>query len=53
MQSGAPFDAEGVPRRRLTLLDKGSIRDIGEETFDAVLPAMKVHDFHLTEVTRF
>jgi predicted Zn-dependent protease len=27
-QSGAPFDAEGVPRRRLTLVDGGEIREI-------------------------
>ena len=27
-QSGAPFDGEGVPRRRLTLIDRGEIRDI-------------------------
>jgi predicted Zn-dependent protease len=27
-QSGAPFDAEGVPRRRLMLVDRGEIRDI-------------------------
>jgi PmbA protein len=25
----------------------------GEETFDMVVPAMKAHDFHFTEVTRF
>jgi PmbA protein len=27
-QSGPPFDAEGVARRRLTLVDKGVVRDI-------------------------
>jgi predicted Zn-dependent protease len=27
-QSGAPFDAEGVPRRELTLVERGEIRDI-------------------------
>ena len=27
-QAGAPFDAEGVPRRRLTLIDRGIVRDI-------------------------
>jgi PmbA protein len=27
-QAGAPFDAEGVPRRRLTLIDSGVVRDI-------------------------
>ena len=28
-------------------------RASGEETFDMVVPAMKVHDFNFTEVTRF
>ena len=28
LQSGAPFDAEGVPRRRLTLVDRGVPREI-------------------------
>jgi predicted Zn-dependent protease len=28
LQSGAPFDGEGVPRRRLTLVDRGVVRDI-------------------------
>ena len=27
-QAGAPFDAEGVPRRRLALIDRGIIREI-------------------------
>jgi len=27
-QSGAPFDGEGVPRRRLALVDRGEIREI-------------------------
>jgi predicted Zn-dependent protease len=30
-----------------------SVRASGEETFDMVVPAMKVRDFHFTEVTRF
>ena len=30
-----------------------SRRASGEETFDMVVPAMKVRDFHFTEVTRF
>lgn len=30
-----------------------SVRASGEETFDMVVPAMKVCDFHFTEVTRF
>jgi predicted Zn-dependent protease len=28
LQSGPPFDAEGVPRRRLTLVDHGVVREI-------------------------
>jgi PmbA protein len=28
LQSGAPFDAEGVPRRGLTLVENGVVRDI-------------------------
>ncbi|HEV2445484.1 MAG TPA: TldD/PmbA family protein, partial [Candidatus Sulfopaludibacter sp.] len=28
LQAGAPFDAEGVPRRRLTLVDRGVPREI-------------------------
>jgi PmbA protein len=27
-QAGAPFDGEGVPRRRLTLVDRGVVREI-------------------------
>jgi PmbA protein len=27
-QSGAPFDGEGVPRRRITLVDRGVVREI-------------------------
>jgi PmbA protein len=30
-----------------------SVRATGEEAFDMVVPAMKVRDFHFTEVTRF
>ena len=30
-----------------------AVRASGEEAFDMVVPAMKVHDFHFTEVTRF
>ena len=30
-----------------------AVRASGEETFDAVVPAMKVRDFNFTEVTRF
>jgi len=28
MQSGAPFDGEGVPRRRVTLVEKGVVRNV-------------------------
>jgi len=28
LQSGAPFDGEGVPRQRLTLVERGVVRDI-------------------------
>jgi len=27
-QAGAPFDGEGVPRRKLTLVDRGVVRDV-------------------------
>jgi predicted Zn-dependent protease len=30
-----------------------AVRASGEETFDMVVPAMKVSDFNFTEVTRF
>ena len=30
-----------------------TVRASGEEAFDMVVPAMKVRDFHFTEVTRF
>jgi predicted Zn-dependent protease len=30
-----------------------SVRATGEEVFDMVVPAMKIHDFHFTEVTTF
>jgi predicted Zn-dependent protease len=30
-----------------------SVRTSGEEAFDMVVPAMKVHDFNFTDVTRF
>jgi predicted Zn-dependent protease len=30
-----------------------AVRASGEEAFDMVAPAMKVRDFHFTEVTRF
>jgi PmbA protein len=30
-----------------------SVRASGEETFDMVMPALKAHEFHFSEVTRF
>ena len=30
-----------------------AVRAAGEESFDMVVPAMKVRDFHFTEVTKF
>jgi predicted Zn-dependent protease len=30
-----------------------SVRASGEEAFDMVVPAMKVRDFHFTEITKF
>jgi predicted Zn-dependent protease len=29
------------------------LRSCGEESFDMVVPAMKIHDFNFTEVTKF
>lgn len=29
------------------------VRAVGEESFDMVVPAMKIHDFNFTEVTKF
>jgi len=36
-QSGAPFDGEGVPRRRLTLVDCGVVREIAYSRHAAAL----------------
>ncbi len=30
-----------------------AVRASGEETFDMIMPALKAHEFHFTEVTRF
>jgi hypothetical protein len=30
-----------------------AVRASGEEAFDMVIPAMKVRNFHFTEVTKF
>ena len=59
-------DGEVVARRAQLPLQPGPDRDAvergsalpavrasGEETFDMVVPAMKVRDFNFTEVTRF
>jgi predicted Zn-dependent protease len=37
LQSGAPFDGEGVPRRRLTLVEGGVVRDIAYSRAAAAL----------------
>jgi len=37
LQSGAPFDGEGVPRRRLALVDGGVVRDIAYSRHAAAL----------------
>ncbi|MEO8595325.1 MAG: TldD/PmbA family protein [Candidatus Solibacter sp.] len=39
LQSGAPFDAEGVPRRGLTLIDAGVVREVAYCRQAAVLAA--------------
>lgn len=37
MQSGLPFDGEGVPRKRLTLVDRGEVREIAYSRLAAKL----------------
>jgi predicted Zn-dependent protease len=37
LQSGAPFDGEGVPRRRLTLVEGGVVRDVAYSRAAAAL----------------
>jgi PmbA protein len=37
LQAGAPFDGEGVPRRRLTLVEEGVIREIAYSRQSAAL----------------
>ena len=37
LQSGAPFDGEGVPRRRLTLVERGVVREIAYSRHAAAL----------------
>jgi len=40
-QAGAPFDAEGVPRCRLTLVDRGIVRDIARSRQAAALDGVE------------
>src|SRR5262249_57841895 len=37
-QAGAPFDGEGVPRRKLTLVDRGVVRELAYSRQAAALP---------------
>jgi len=41
LQSGAPFDGEGVPRRPLTLVDAGVVRDIAYSRAAAALDGVE------------
>jgi PmbA protein len=41
LQAGAPFDAEGVPRRRLTLVDRGVPREIAYSRHAAALAGLQ------------
>ena len=41
LQSGAPFDGEGVPRRRLTLVERGVVRDIAYGRHAAALAGVE------------
>jgi len=41
LQAGAPFDGEGVPRRRLTLVERGVVRDIAYSRAAAALAGAK------------
>jgi predicted Zn-dependent protease len=49
LQSGAPFDGEGVPRRRLTLVEGGVVRDIAYSRAAAALDGVEAtgHGFPL------
>jgi predicted Zn-dependent protease len=53
LQTGAPFDAEGVPRRRLTLVDAGVVREIAycRQTAAQVGAAPTGHGFPLPNET--
>jgi PmbA protein len=41
LQAGAPFDGEGVPRRRLTLVDRGVVREIAYSRQTAALAGVE------------
>jgi predicted Zn-dependent protease len=53
LQSGAPFDGEGVPRKRLTLVERGVVREVAYSRQAAALaacplgPAATGHGFPL------
>ena len=49
LQSGAPFDGEGVPRKRLTLVERGVVREVAYSRQAAALagPAPTGHGFPL------
>jgi predicted Zn-dependent protease len=40
LQSGAPFDGEGVPRKRLTLVERGVVREVAYSRQAAALAGM-------------
>jgi predicted Zn-dependent protease len=45
---------QGLMEMLSNVVDFGpAVRASGEETFDMVAPAMRIHDFNFTEVTRF
>jgi len=45
---------QGLMEMLSKVVDLGpAVRASGEETFDMVAPAMRIHDFNFTEVTRF
>jgi len=45
---------QGLMEMLSNVVDLGpAVRASGEETFDMVAPAMRIHDFNFTEVTRF
>ena len=54
LQSGAPFDGEGVPRRRLTLIERGVVREIAYSRHAAALAGATAtgHGFPLPNESR-